>query len=139
MKKMIDKAKLSLMIATTGMAVLCGLASPSLVYGADCTKTPKAENCPCAVNPSSAACKDIVLKNGNELTSSVQGYINTAFFWIGLLAVAMIVYSGISFMTAHGDKSRVQNAKNILIYSIVGLAVAMLSYAITSFVLSIFK
>ena len=62
--------------------------------------------------------------------------INTALMIVGVLAVAMIIFSGISYVTSAGDKAKTTKAKNTLIYSIVGLAVAISAYAIVNFVLS---
>ena len=51
----------------------------------------------------------------------------------------MIIFSGIRYITAHGDKGQVESAKNTLIYSIVGLVVAIIAYAIVSWVTGLFS
>ena len=88
----------------------------------------------CNVNPSAAICADI--NNDSQLTTMATNIINTALMIVGVLAVAMIIFSGISYVTSAGDKAKTTKAKNTLIYSIVGLAVAISAYAIVNFVLS---
>ena len=75
---------------------------------------------------------------GDSLPNIVGTVINTMLFIVGVLAVAMIIYSGIRYITAHGDKGQVESAKNTLIYSIVGLVVAIVAYAIVNWVIGLF-
>lgn len=88
----------------------------------------------CSVDPSAAICADI--DNDSQLTTMATNIINTALMIVGVLAVAMIIFSGISYVTSAGDKAKTTKAKNTLIYSIVGLVVAISAYAIVNFVLS---
>ena len=59
-------------------------------------------------------------------------------FIVGILAVVMIIYAGIRYTTAHGDKGQVESAKNTLMYSIVGLVVAIIAYALVNWVTGLF-
>lgn len=61
--------------------------------------------------------------------------MNPIFYFIGILAVIMIIYGGIQYATSAGDAGKVAKAKNILIWSIAGLALAILAYAIVNFVI----
>ncbi len=65
--------------------------------------------------------------------------INTMLFIVGLLAVIMIIYAGIRFVTAHGDEKQVESARQTIIYSVVGLIVAILAYALVNWVFTQFK
>lgn len=76
--------------------------------------------------------------DGQSLPQIAQTVIDTMLFIVGILAVAMIIFSGIRYITAHGDKGQVENAKNTLIYSIVGLIVAIIAYAIVGWVVGLF-
>lgn len=77
-------------------------------------------------------------KKGDKLTDSLNNIINTLLFVVGALSVLMIIVSGIMYTTSTGDAQRVAKAKNTLMYSIVGLVVAFLAYAIVNWVLTIF-
>ncbi len=64
--------------------------------------------------------------------------INYVFFALGLLAAIIIIYSGIQFMLAAGDPSKVKIAKNTIIWAVVGLIVAALAFVIVNFVIGAF-
>lgn len=61
--------------------------------------------------------------------------VNILLFLIGVLSVIMLIYGGIQYTLSSGDSGKVNNAKNTILYAIVGLIVAILSYAIVNFVL----
>jgi len=58
------------------------------------------------------------------------------FFLIGAVSVIMLIYGGIRYTTSGGNANSVTAAKNTIIYSIVGLVVAILAYSIVSFVVN---
>jgi hypothetical protein len=60
--------------------------------------------------------------------------INVMLFVIGILCVIMIIFGGIRYTTSTGDKTRVDNAKNTIIYAVVGLVVAIIAYALVNWV-----
>ncbi len=76
--------------------------------------------------------------SGSDFNGIIDKVVNTMLFIVGILAVVMIIYSGIRYITAHGDKSQVESAKNTLIYSIVGLVVAIVAYAVVNWVVGLF-
>lgn len=61
--------------------------------------------------------------------------VNVMFFIVGALAVIMIIYSGIQYVISAGDSGKVAKAKNTLTYSIVGLVIAFLAYAIVNWII----
>ncbi|MBQ3429898.1 hypothetical protein IJG21_00545 [Candidatus Saccharibacteria bacterium] len=71
----------------------------------------------------------------NIIGGKVSGPINVILWIVGVLSVVMIIYGGLSYMTSAGDAAKVNKAKTILIYSIVGLIIAILAYAIVNFVI----
>lgn len=68
----------------------------------------------------------------------VTNVINIMLFIVGLLAVVMIIYAGIRYTTAHGDKNQVESAKNTMIQAIVGLIIAIIAYALVNWVVGLF-
>lgn len=51
-------------------------------------------------------------------------------------AVFAIIYGGFTYITAGGDPQKIQKANQIITYAIVGLILAVSSYAIVKFFLS---
>lgn len=70
-------------------------------------------------------------KKANEVAVDI---IKIVLSVVGLLAVVAIILGGVSFMTSTGDAMKVTRAKNTVIYGVVGLIVALLAFAIVSFV-----
>ena len=76
------------------------------------------------------------LKIGVENTDNAQtNIINYILYVAGLTSVVMIIVSGVKMTTSAGNAGAVQSAKKTLTYSIVGLAVTVLAYAIVNFVI----
>lgn len=74
-------------------------------------------------------------QGGQDVDQIIQTVVNVLFFILGAVAVIMIIWSGIRYVTSAGNATAVTSAKNTLIYSVVGLIVAMLAYAIVSFII----
>lgn len=70
-----------------------------------------------------------------DASSLVTNIFNTVLFLAGLIAVGMLVYSGIQYVTSHGDPGKTKTAMNSIIYSIAGLVIVILAYAIVNFVI----
>ena len=104
---------------------------------ADCISDPTSAGCPCALNSSSAACQDLSKPDG--LSNTLKNATNTVLFIAGALAVIMIIYGAIRFMTAHGNEKQVESARLIVTYSVIGLIIAILAYALVTFIFDRFK
>jgi hypothetical protein len=59
---------------------------------------------------------------------------NVLIFLVGAVAVIMLIWGGLQYVISAGDSKRVESAKNTILYSIIGIVVAILAFAIVSFV-----
>lgn len=64
---------------------------------------------------------------------------NVLLFLIGAISVIMLIIGGIRYVVSGGDSTAVQNAKNTILYAIVGVVVAILAYAVVNFVITSFS
>ena len=71
---------------------------------------------------------DEVLKNG----------LNIVYFLAGVVAVIVIIIGGIYYATSSGDSGKVTKAKNMILYSVVGIVIILSAFAITNFVVGRF-
>ncbi len=60
---------------------------------------------------------------------------NVLIFLTGALSVIAIIFGGFRYVTSTGDAGRVKQAKDTILYGVIGLVVALLAYAIVNFVL----
>ena len=61
---------------------------------------------------------------------------NTILYIVGIIAVIMLIIGGIKYVVSGGDSKKVTDAKNTVLYAIIGLIVCFLSFAIVNFVIS---
>jgi len=81
------------------------------------------------------------VNNGSNtnLSGLIRTVVNILLFILGAVAVIMIVVGGIRYTTSAGDSGSLKAARDTILYSVVGLVVALLAYAIVNFVLNSFS
>jgi Na+/serine symporter len=72
-----------------------------------------------------------------EIYSLVGEVISYALWAVGALAVIFLIYGGLSFAMSGGDTEKVKKAKSIILYSVIGLALAILANVIINLVVSV--
>ncbi|OGL74144.1 hypothetical protein A3F28_00230 [Candidatus Uhrbacteria bacterium RIFCSPHIGHO2_12_FULL_57_11] len=66
----------------------------------------------------------------------VGNAINVFLSILGVIFLVLTVYAGYLWMTARGDDQQVTKAKDILKAAVIGVAITLSAYAISSFVIS---
>lgn len=66
----------------------------------------------------------------NLVTNAIQWVIGIA----GVVAAIFVVYGGISYTTSAGEPNKLQKAKQVIIYALIGLVIVGLAEVITAFV-----
>ncbi len=61
--------------------------------------------------------------------------INFFLYFLGFIATAMFIFGGAQYVTAGGDEGKVEKAKKMLTYAIIGIIVILLSFAVVNTVL----
>lgn len=88
--------------------------------------------------------KEVDLKNPDCRTSGICtpediGYLassvaQTALALVGTISLLFLVIAGITYITSGGNPEKIEKAKSGIFYSIIGLILSILSYAIISFI-----
>lgn len=81
-------------------------------------------------NISDCATQNGCVDANDMITNAIQWVIGIA----GVVSAIFVVYGGISYITSAGDPSKLQKAKNMIIYALIGLAIVALAETITAFV-----
>jgi len=134
---MIQKIKLALV----SMALLLGVSAPALapvsVYAAEDNNITKGL---CTGTNAAAGEGGNVCtaggENNDDLKALAAKIVNLISLLVGIVAIIMIIYGGFRYITSGGDSGRVGNAKNTLIYAIIGLIIVALSQFIVHYVLT---
>jgi hypothetical protein len=61
---------------------------------------------------------------------------NTLIFLVGAVAVIYLIIGGLRYVISNGDSKAVEGAKNTILYAIVGIVVAVISFALVQFVIN---
>jgi hypothetical protein len=69
------------------------------------------------------------------VTKTIAAIVNILSLIVGVAAIIMIMLGGFKYITSGGESGKVGNAKNTLVYALIGLAVAALAQLIVHFVL----
>jgi len=69
-----------------------------------------------------------------DLSDVIVGIVNGIVAILGIVAAIFVIVGGVNYMTSQGDAGKLQKAKNTILYSLIGLVIAALAFAIVNFV-----
>lgn len=72
----------------------------------------------------------------DKVNTLITQIINVFSVIVGIVAVIMIIWGGLKYITSGGDSGNVTGAKNTILYAIVGLIIVALAQFVVRFVLS---
>jgi len=67
---------------------------------------------------------------------SINNVLAIVFAVTGSLALLMIVIGGFRYITAQGNPNDVAQARNTIVYSVIGLLISLTAFAIVAFVVN---
>ena len=114
-------AKLVLSVLMSGFLALTGVASVSAFTLQEGAEAARCDGCPTDLFGDAGVFKQIT---------------NTILYIVGIIAVIMLIIGGIKYVVSGGDSKKVTDAKNTVLYAIIGLVIAFLAFAIVNFVIS---
>ena len=79
------------------------------------------------------------ITNTSDLVQKIMDLVAWVAWFVGLMAVLMGLYAGILFITAAGNAELITKARSILLYAIVGIAVAVLAFSLVAISKSVFN
>lgn len=74
----------------------------------------------------------------NTIFTFIQTINKYLWFWLGWVAMAVLVYAGIMMITASWDKSKFSKAWKLALSCIIAIVVAMLSYNLVILIVNLF-
>lgn len=75
------------------------------------------------------------LKGATDLPKLIGNMIGGVMSLIGAILFVYLLYGGFTWMTAAGDKTKVEKATSIIKNAIIGLVIIVLAYAIATFII----
>lgn len=74
-------------------------------------------------------------KPATSVDSTIHRVVNLLSVLVGIAAVIVIILAGFRYITSGGDSTKVTNAKNALLYAVIGLVLAVSAQVLVRFVL----
>ncbi|MBP9869689.1 hypothetical protein KBC59_03995 [Patescibacteria group bacterium] len=119
------KKQLVSLVASLGIAA--SLALPAMTLAADSLNT----------NDLGIGAIQSEIKLGSgDIRQTAARIINVALGFLGIIAVVIVLLGGFKYMTAGGNEEKTSEARKLIVSGIIGLAIILSAWAITSFVIS---
>lgn len=71
-----------------------------------------------------------------DVRQTAARIINVALGFLGIIAVVIVLLGGFKYMVAGGNEEKTSEARKLIVSGIIGLAIILSAWAITSFVIS---
>ncbi|MFH1620522.1 MAG: pilin [Patescibacteria group bacterium] len=71
-----------------------------------------------------------------DIRQTAARIINVALGFLGIIAVVIVLLGGFKYMIAGGNEDKTAEARKLIVSGIIGLAIILSAWAITSFVIS---
>lgn len=88
----------------------------------------------CEFEPYSAICEG----QNEQIQPIIKTVVNVLLFIAGIIAILMTILGAIRYTLSSGEAKALTDAKNTILYSVIGLAVAFSAYATINWVVDIF-
>jgi O-antigen/teichoic acid export membrane protein len=88
----------------------------------------------CVQSPDSAICKG----KDEKVQPVLKTVVDTLLFVVGIIAIVMIIVGAIRYTLSAGEAKKIEDAKNTILYAVIGLVVAFSAYAMISWVSGLF-
>lgn len=111
------------------------LVLPFLVFAQ--TSTPQKEGMLNNLNSVATEGGYVIGENAN-LPTVVGTIIQAVLALLGIIFIILMIYAGFTWMTASGNETKIDKAKNMIQTAIIGLIITLSSWAIWTYLLSSF-
>lgn len=82
------------------------------------------------------AIQGTVKLGSGDIRSTAARIINVALGFLGIIAVVIVLIGGFQYMISGGNDTKTAEARQLIFAGIIGLAIILSAWAITSFVIS---
>ncbi|MBQ9180781.1 hypothetical protein IJ135_01650 [Candidatus Saccharibacteria bacterium] len=116
-----NTTKLALSVIMCGIISFVGVAGASALSLQELAAAAQCDGCP----------SDLF-----GYTGVFRQVTNVILYIVGIIAVIMLIIGGIRYVVSGGDSKKVTDAKNTVLYAIIGLIICFLAFAIVNFVIN---
>lgn len=121
MKNTLLKAKRAVAAATTGAAVFMYSTLPAMAQ---------------LISPTDQPGRLAEAAPGGSFRDLLLTFLNFFLGFLGLVAVIMVIYGGVLYVTAAGNQENIDKGKKIIMYAVVGIVIILLAFALVNTLLT---
>lgn len=107
----------------------------ALIFGVMTFALPATAGAASLTCPSGTASSNPICKDTWDISKIIKIVVNTLLFGVGSVSVVVIIIGGLRYAISGGNSTAVTNAKNSILYAIIGVVVSICAYAIVNFVI----
>ena len=74
------------------------------------------------------------VSSGPTLPELINNVVGILFFVVGVASVIVLIVAGIMFVVSAGNENQTKQARDAILYAVIGLIVSAAAFAITSFI-----
>ena len=74
--------------------------------------------------------------SGNDLLTPLRNIVNALLTFAAVVAVIFVIIGGVRYIVSQGDEDAQVQARNTIVYSVIGIIVIMLSTVIINYILA---
>lgn len=119
--------KKQLISLAASLGIAASLALPAMTLAADSLN---------ANDLGVGAIQSEIKLGSGDIRQTAARIINVALGFLGIIAVVIVLLGGFKYMTAGGNEEKTSEARKLIVSGIIGLAIILSAWAITSFVIS---
>lgn len=71
----------------------------------------------------------------NTFAEAISKIIKIVLGFLGVIFIILIIYAGFNWMTSAGNEEKIEKAKKTMVAAVIGVAIVLMAYAITYFVI----
>ncbi len=123
MKRIIITTGILLVTASFAFSPTAGAVKLN-IYGDECKNNPGSTLC--------TATQEGATNPDDSMQKLIRNIINVLLTAVGVISIVMIIVGGMRYAISNGDSNQVSAAKNTVLYAVIGLIVALFSFAIVN-------
>ena len=139
---MLNSLRKKIAVLSTAIAlVLVPVAAPVLVSADTTGGTDIQNNIACGTDlsidqASTCNAQSDTLGGASKVNSIITTIVRVFSAIVGVISIIMIIVGGFQYITSGGDSNKITNAKNTIVYALIGLVFVALAQFLVQFVLN---
>lgn len=119
-----------------GICLLLGIAHPSFVFAEGTIKNPA--NFGAGLSSLKSVAEENKLTTQKTSTKEIlQTIVKWLLSFTGIIATISLLYGGFLYITSQGEENKAEQAKNIILYSVIGIIIIGISAIVVNVVINI--